>query len=226
MSGKDLDFSKWFGRSGNPKFLISKARMTEQLKLAMENGQTNGEGEFPVNEWLKVHETEFYKGTKNCHFNTIKISASKLCSGDYNLPLKVEFYNHKTSGGDHKYKGEVHFNLNTLLNLKQDTFTFKSKRKNGKECGILKIHEIKTVPNHSFSEYLAGGLNIQCLICIDYTASNKNPFDKDSLHNINPHELNPYQQAIVSVSQILLNYDTDKKIPTYGFGGVPKFPRP
>lgn len=26
--------------------------------------------------------------------------------------------------------------------------------------------------------------------------------------------------------QILLNYDSDKKIPTYGFGGVPMFPPP
>jgi hypothetical protein len=37
---------------------------------------------------------------------------------------------------------------------------------------------------------------------------------------------NKYQMAIKSVMHILLNYDTDKMIPTYGFGGVPSFQPP
>jgi hypothetical protein len=37
-------------------------------------------------------------------------------------------------------------------------------------------------------------------------------------------KMNEYQQAIISISQILLNYDSTKKIKTYGFGGAPSFP--
>lgn len=37
-------------------------------------------------------------------------------------------------------------------------------------------------------------------------------------------EKNQYQQAISAVGEILLNYDYDKQVPVYGFGGKPKYP--
>lgn len=36
--------------------------------------------------------------------------------------------------------------------------------------------------------------------------------------------MNAYQQAIFSVGEILLDYDFDKKVPCFGFGGVPRYP--
>ena len=36
--------------------------------------------------------------------------------------------------------------------------------------------------------------------------------------------MNPYQKAMMSVGEILLNYDTDKLVPVYGFGARPRFP--
>jgi hypothetical protein len=47
-----------------------------------------------------------------------------------------------------------------------------------------------------------------------------------TLHSIHNRGANQYNMAINSVMHILLNYDTDKMIPTYGFGGVPSFPPP
>lgn len=41
---------------------------------------------------------------------------------------------------------------------------------------------------------------------------------------MNPNKPNQYQQAIHAVSRILLDYDTDKRIPCYAFGGKPRFP--
>jgi hypothetical protein len=41
------------------------------------------------------------------------------------------------------------------------------------------------------------------------------------LHFINPHQPNQYQSAIIAVAKILLNYDTDQRIPCYGFGAKP-----
>jgi hypothetical protein len=57
---------------------------------------------------------------------------------------------------------------------------------------------------------------------IDYTGSNGEPSSTSSLHyyNINnPHKLNPYQQSISNVGSIIINYDNDKLVPTFGFGG-------
>lgn len=33
-----------------------------------------------------------------------------------------------------------------------------------------------------------------------------------------------YYQSLKSVGDILINYDYDKIVPMYGFGGVPHFP--
>ena len=42
----------------------------------------------------------------------------------------------------------------------------------------------------------------------------------DSLHAFNsPGGMNAYQKAIKAVGEILMNYDYDKLVPIYGFGG-------
>ena len=57
-------------------------------------------------------------------------------------------------------------------------------------------------------------------VAIDYTASNGNPLDKDSLHYIDPTGApNQYVSAINAVGQVLAPYDSDQKFPVWGFGG-------
>ncbi len=74
-------------------------------------------------------------------------------------------------------------------------------------------------------DYLKGGLELNLSIAIDFTGSNGIPTQPNSLHYImDPLRPNEYQQAIHAVSRILLNYDTDKRIPCYAFGGKPHFP--
>lgn len=80
---------------------------------------------------------------------------------------------------------------------------------------------------YDFVDYLKGGINIALFVGIDFTASNKFPSDPASLHHIdvnNPNHLNPYQQVIKSVGEILLYYDTDKMVPVFGFGAKLNFP--
>jgi len=60
------------------------------------------------------------------------------------------------------------------------------------------------------------------IVAIDFTASNGSPKQATSLHYFNPTTPNQYQLAIASISQILMNYDTDKRIPAFGFGGKVK----
>lgn len=51
------------------------------------------------------------------------------------------------------------------------------------------------------------------MVAIDFTLSN------GILHSTNPKADNQYQRAIKGVSDIILHYDYDKKVPVYGFGG-------
>ena len=58
-----------------------------------------------------------------------------------------------------------------------------------------------------------------------FTASNRHPEDRHSLHYIHPFSkpprpLNDYEQAITSVVSIIEEYDSDKKFPVLGFGAV------
>ena len=58
-------------------------------------------------------------------------------------------------------------------------------------------------------EYVFGGCEIQLVTAIDFTLSNGNPAEKDSLHYLDMAK-NEYLQAIKSVGNILQYYDSDK----------------
>ena len=64
------------------------------------------------------------------------------------------------------------------------------------------------------------------IIAIDFTASNGTPHSSNSLHYMDPHRPNQYQTAIQSIGQIIMNYDSDKRIPAFGFGAVPPNSQP
>lgn len=75
----------------------------------------------------------------------------------------------------------------------------------------------------NFMDYLRGGLELNLSVAIDFTGSNGTPSHPNSLHYMDPMKPNQYQIAINAVASILLNYDTDKRIPCFGFGGKPRY---
>ena len=99
--------------------------------------------------------------------------------------------------------------------------TFEVKTLKGVNVNIFKefggIIGIKSFWELSFIDYLKGGEQINLSIAIDFTKSNRN------LHFTSQGEVNQYQNALSQVSEILLHYDYDKKVPLYGFGGIPAF---
>jgi hypothetical protein len=69
---------------------------------------------------------------------------------------------------------------------------------------------------------LKSGEQINLIIGIDFTLGNGEYTFPDSLHvQRTDGGLNAYQTAISHCAQILLNYDSDKKVPVYGFGAIP-----
>jgi len=56
------------------------------------------------------------------------------------------------------------------------------------------------------------------MVAIDYTASNGDPSQTNSLHYFQPGVMNQYSQVIHAVGNILAAYDSDNMIPVYGFG--------
>ena len=73
---------------------------------------------------------------------------------------------------------------------------------------------------YTFMDFVTGGMEINFVVAIDFTASNGSPTEPKSLHYNQPSRLttNQYVQAIRAVGDIVQDYDTDKLFPVYGFG--------
>lgn len=69
-----------------------------------------------------------------------------------------------------------------------------------------------------FVDYISGGCELNVVVAIDFTGSNGDPRKPGTLHHIDSYSRNNYEQAISAISSILLQYDSDKKIPVLGFG--------
>ena len=125
--------------------------------------------------------------------------------------------------------------------FKDKTITIKFYDNSKKECGDFKVNvldfvnkkdfEIKVnkftykiisrsvlTKNFSFIDYLKSGVEIGLSVAIDFTNSNGNPSDPNSLHYIYGKEPNQYERAINACGNILSYYDYDQLYPCFGFG--------
>ena len=92
----------------------------------------------------------------------------------------------------------------TFRNIKDNTVS-----------GTIRLLGIRKEVYYSMLDYLRGGTQMALVVGIDFTGSNGSPNMPSSNHYmnpVNPNQLNCYQQAIVSVGSILLNYDHDKMV--------------
>lgn len=78
--------------------------------------------------------------------------------------------------------------------------------------------EVKEKP--SFVDYLRAGWEVSLTVAVDYTASNGEIRDPNSLHAMGPN--NQYERAIFNVGPIVEPYDHDRLFPVFGFGGIPR----
>ena len=92
-----------------------------------------------------------------------------------------------------------------------------------KKPGRIILEHFEAYQKPSFVDYLRGGLELNMIVAIDFTGSNGSPKHPSSLHYMNPTMPNQYQMAIASITQILMNYDSDKRIPSFGFGAKTRF---
>jgi hypothetical protein len=71
----------------------------------------------------------------------------------------------------------------------------------------------------SFIDFIEAGCEMNLVLGVDFTGSNGDPREYDSLHNMDYKE-NQYSKAITEVGNIVLNFDTDKQVPLFGFGAM------
>ena len=193
------------------------SRLTHKVNMVwkVDNSRISGHVFLKLNRCAEnivpVYQTEA-RATSPCIWEPIKVTSNRLCRGDETRLIRAELYklDRKKS---HKFLGSSEF---TLQDLRANSSYSTVLRKNQKKVTKLKLNYFRYIEKVSFLEYVLGGCEISLMIAIDFTKSNGVPQNKNSLHCISFK--NEYIQAIKAVGNILQYYDSDKKIPIYGFG--------
>lgn len=88
---------------------------------------------------------------------------------------------------------------------------------------VLNLYKIKVNKRETFLDYIMGGCEIKLSVAVDLTSSNedKNIYPQ-SLHQTDNIKQNHYYQAMKIIGENLENYDSDRRMPLYGFGAIPK----
>ncbi|KAK3739510.1 hypothetical protein QZH41_005061 [Actinostola sp. cb2023] len=122
------------------------------------------------------------KNNLNPNWKTIELPVHSLCSGDYDATIKkgLDFINPK-----------------------------KQHKKKYVNSGVLYVSLCEITQYHSFLDYVMGGCQINFTVGIDFTASNGDPRNAQSLHYMSPYEPNEYLKALTAVGEVCQDYDSN-----------------
>ncbi|KAL9655975.1 hypothetical protein ABK040_007596 [Willaertia magna] len=199
LKGENLPKMDFFGKS-DPYYIIEK--------------QVNN------NQWVEVSKSDVVMNDLNPNWKIETINIQRLCNGNDQLPLRITIYDWDKNSA-HDYIGSCYLTLSKLRELHQSRQSIelvdeKNTKKNTKSRGRLSVHSYAVEETYSFIDYLSGGLDISLMVSVDFTGSNGNPNDVNSLHYLG--KFNEYQMAISSVGNVLSYYDSDGLFPAFGFG--------
>ncbi|XP_026810821.1 copine-5-like isoform X1 [Rhopalosiphum maidis] len=203
FNGKDLVRSDWIS-----KFFswFAKAYPFLELYKVGEDGQ-----------YQLVFRTEVVNWTNNPTWKPITLPVRSLCGTDFDRDIKVVCYHFKYNG-NHSLIGEFHVTMNQLKKGPGPENDHKCvKPKSSKICGSIRLNHFELKKTFTFLDYIMNGTQINCTVAIDFTASNGDPKDHNSLHYLS-NRPNQYEQALVAVGDIIQDYDSDKVFPALGFG--------
>lgn len=200
-----------FAASGLPKMdTFGKIDPFFQLYRYTDDGQ-----------WASVYKSEHIAANYNPRWKPFKIETRRLCHGDMNRPIMIKCWDWNRDARP-DYACEIKTTLAQLIDVKQEKWQqwdYKKQRYKAKNCGELLIKRVNIVKRYSFVSYLKGGLELQLLVAIDFTGSNGDPRDRNSLHYMGPPQYeSQYMKVIKSVGRVLAPYDADGAIGAYGFG--------
>ncbi|KAH9503474.1 Copine-3 [Bulinus truncatus] len=176
--------------------------------------------------WQVILRTEVVKNNLNPSWRPVNISVHSLCGGNRQQPIKIDCYDWD-SDGSNDYIGGFTTTLEEMLKASAGELSFpcinpskQAKKKSYTNSGVIYVSSCHLVKEHTFLEYIFGGMQINFTVGIDFTASNGNPSQSSSLHYINPYAPNEYMAAIKAVGDVCQDYDTDKLFPALGFGAI------
>ncbi|CAK75400.1 unnamed protein product (macronuclear) [Paramecium tetraurelia] len=169
-----------------------------------------------TNESNLVYQSEPIKFPDRRTWPEIKKMARDICNNDSDAVLQIEIFDKGRSNDI--YIGSVNLSISQMLDKKGQ----RNLQHKGNQCitGQLSIQKCLFREIPTFEQYLQEGLQLNLMISIDFTDSNLEPTNPQSLHyfDVTNRRLSQYEQALRNVSEILIQYDHDKRVPLFGFG--------
>lgn len=164
--------------------------------------------------YIPIYQSEV---SKKMNWKRGTVPYQVLCNVDPERPLRITVFDRRS----HKASVPIGYADTSFSRLCESTNQsldlIDSKKKN---VGKIIINEVNLQQKFSFYDYIHGGIQLNLITAIDFTASNRDPRDPRSLHYLamSGDSFNQYQQCIKSVGEILCPYDTDQLFPVLGFG--------
>ncbi|CAD8044960.1 unnamed protein product [Paramecium primaurelia] len=169
-----------------------------------------------TNESNLVYQSEPIKYPERRTWPEIKKMARDICNNDSDAVLQIDIYDKGRSNDI--YIGSVNLSISQMLDKKG----YRNLQHKGNQSiiGQLSIQKCLFREIPTFEQYLQEGLQLNLMISIDFTDSNLEPTNPQSLHyfDVTNKRLSQYEQALRNVSEILIQYDHDKRVPLFGFG--------
>ncbi|XP_058752914.1 protein BONZAI 3-like [Vicia villosa] len=172
---------------------------------------------------VPICKTEVIDNNLNPKWKPLCLSVQQFGSKDN--PLVIECFDFNSSG-NHVLIGKMQKSVADLEKLyhekKGANFVMPSKHHGQEKVlkGQLFVDQYCEKEQFSFIDYISSGFELNFMVAVDFTASNGNPQQPDSLHYISGSgQLNSYQKAIMEVGEVIQFYDSDKRFPAWGFGG-------
>ncbi|KAG2695393.1 hypothetical protein I3760_07G011200 [Carya illinoinensis] len=171
---------------------------------------------------IPICKTEVVNNNLNPTWKPLCLSMQQFGSKDN--PLIIECFDFNSSG-NHVLIGKLQKSVADLEKLHKGRsgadLTLTSHHGHEKVLkGQLFVDQFCEKEEYSFLDYISSGFELNFMVAVDFTASNGNPRNPDSLHYIDPSgQLNSYQKAIIDVGEVIQFYDSDKRFPAWGFGG-------
>ncbi|KAI6197602.1 hypothetical protein M3Y94_01244000 [Aphelenchoides besseyi] len=153
----------------------------------------------------------------NPDFAIFEMSVQSLCGNNFDQEFQIDCLSHNSSGS-HKLIGSCRTTINQL-NGKPNVYL--PLEKNGQQVGTeersLRIQQMSIRKEHTFLDFVAGGLQLEFAVSVDLTASNGQVNDPQSLHYLGPYPTQ-YEVAIRSILDICEHYNHSKNFDAMGFG--------
>nr|XP_023918458.1 protein BONZAI 3-like [Quercus suber]XP_023918459.1 protein BONZAI 3-like [Quercus suber] len=172
---------------------------------------------------VPICKTEVVKDNLNPIWKPLCLSIQQFGSKDN--PLIIECFDFNSSG-NHVLIGKLQKSMADLEKLHIErsgaNLTLPSPHHGHEKVlkGQLFVDQFCEKQQYSFLDYISSGFELNFMVAVDFTASNGNPRNPDSLHYIDPYgRLNSYQRAIMEVGEVIQFYDSNRRFPAWGFGG-------